>query len=708
MATLEKIRSKAGLLVGVVGIALLAFVIGDFLRSGSTFFQQSKEKVAIVDGEAVSIRDFQDKVEQMTEIYKRRMNSNSLDEEAQSQIRESVFNSMVSEIIMKEETKKIGMTVGKEELSDMIIGNNISPMIQQMPDFINQQTGAFDKNLLLQFLQSIESDDMSAYPAEMRAQLEGAKKYWLFWEQNIKQQKLETKFAGLLGNLMGVNTLDAKNAYEENKVSVGFDYLVQSYQSIPDDQVKVSESEIQSLYNERKEMFKQEAGKVVSYISVDIVPSKEDEAAVQKELADLKPEFEKPETDAASIVNENSDVKYVDAFSSLNHLPLQVRAFAENANINDVEGPVSVGNAYSMSKLIAKTTAPDSIKINQLLLPKLESNELKHITDSLIAVIKGGKSFQDMALEATNGQTNGDMSWVLESQLAASTGVKFKNEVFNAPVGEIFVAESNYGTHLVQVTEKTKPVTKYKVATIQIEVTPSSETYNKLYNDLNAYISKNNTLETFKSAAAEGGYIIQKEITLNENQTTLSNIPSSRPAIRWAFEHSKGNISEIFECQNHFVAMAVEGNIKAGYRPLASVSELLKRELLNDKKSEKIISDLKSKNINTFEGYASTIGTEPKSVDFVTFSTQNITGIGVEPIINVQAPLVEVGKIAGPMKGKNGVYVLNITKKEASETPYNEDAEKQSLQSANLYRMYSFMNVLRDQSKVEDNRIRFY
>ncbi len=708
MATLEKIRSKAGLLVAVVGIALLAFVIGDFLKSGSTFFHQSKEKIAIVDGEAISIQDYQAKVEEMTNVYKRRTQTNNVNEEMQNQIRSDVFETMVNGILLNRETDKIGMTVGKDELSDLIIGDNISPLILQMPDFQNPQTGTFDKNMLLQFLQTIESDDLSGYPAEAKAQLLEAKNYWLFWEQTIKQQKLQAKYSSLLGNAIAVNAIEAKNAYEEKKISVGFEYVVQNYQSVPDDQVTVSDSEIKSLYEKRKSTYKQDKQQVVSFISVDIVPSKEDASAILKAVTDLKPAFEKPDADVAGLVNENSDLKYIDAYMAKSELRDDMQAFVETANVNDVSEPVLSGGAYVMLKLIGTTTAPDSIKINQLVLPNLDEKILTSLTDSIIGVIKGGKSFADVAKEETQGRTTGELNYMTEAQLVSATDANFKDQVFSAPVGDIFVAKSIHGSHLVQIVEKTKPITKYKIAAIQIAVTPSSDTYSKLYNDLSTYISKNNTLDKFKTAAAESGYMVENEIPVSENQPTLANIQSSRPAIRWAFEHKKGEISEIFECQDRFVVVAVDGSLKPGYRPLASVSEILKRELYNDKKAEKIISDLKAKNFSSMSDYAGAMNSTVNSVEFVTFSTPNISGIGVEPIINAKAPLAEVGKITEPLKGKAGVFVLNITSKNAAEAPYNAEIEKQSLMSTNMYRMYSFLPALRDKAKVEDNRIRFY
>ena len=214
MATLEKIRSKAGLLVLVVGVALFAFIIGDFLNSGSTYFRQSQETVAEIDGEVIKIQEFQNRVDEMTEMYKMQTGSASLPEEYMAQIRQSVFDGMVQDIVLNEATSELGMTVSPEELFDMVQGENISPMIQQMQMFVNPQTGVFDKTALLNFLKTIDEENIASYPVDQQAQLLQARQYWMFWEKNIKRQRLEQKYTTLLSKAISANKLDAKDAFD--------------------------------------------------------------------------------------------------------------------------------------------------------------------------------------------------------------------------------------------------------------------------------------------------------------------------------------------------------------------------------------------------------------------------------------------------------------------------------------------------------------
>ena len=709
MATLEKIRNKAGLLVGVVGLALFAFIIGDFLRSGSTFFRQNKEKVAIVDGQSIGIREYQDEVGVTVDNYKNRMGA-SLSEDQQNQIRQMVFDQMVGSILMDNESKKIGFLVTQEELADLVMGNNISPIIRQIPYFQNPQTKAFDKNVLIQFLQLIESDDWTMYSPEQQQQLQKEKDMWLTVEKSVSQQKLYDKFSTLLVSAITANSLDAKAAFNNNAVNVDFNYVSQLYNSMPDAGIEVSDADIAKLYESRKQNYKQDPAKLVSYIAVNVVPSEADYADISSRMDKLKDELAKTDN-PADLINENSDAPFLDAYISAAQLDNDTKNFVMHASVGDIDGPKLTDKMYSMSKLIGIKQSPDSIKVNQMTFPNNDDAKIKAHIDSLIQVIRSGKSFADVALSESNGQTNGSIGWQTEASLVRGVDAKFANDLFDAKVNDLFTVKTQYGTLLVQVVEKTKPVTKYKVGTVQMEVTPSQETYNKLYSNLNQYISKNNQLEKFRSAAPDAGYVCQTNVPLLENQYNIASIENSRQVVKWAYGHGKGDISEIFECQAYFIVAVVEGDLKAGFRPLKDISDILKRELINEKKGKTIVDSLKGKNLNSLDDYATAMNSTVQDVKFVTFATPRIAGIGAEPIVNVKAVSSEVGQITGPFAGKNGVYVLSLTAKNTSDQKFDEVAQKQQMNMQNNYKIMQLVQnnqLLKDKATVEDNRSRFY
>lgn len=711
MATLEKIRSKAGLLVTIVGLALFAFIIGDFLNSGSTYFRQSQERLAEINGEIVKIQDYQARVDEMTEMYKMQSGQSSLPEEYQTQIRQSVFDGMVQEVVLDEATSKLGMMVSPEELFDMVQGENISPMIQQMQMFVNPQTGAFDKAALLHFLKTIEDDNTAAMPADQQAQLQQARQFWLFWEKNIKRQRLEQKYTTLLSKAISANKLDAKDAFDGSAVSSDIVYAMQSYASIPDSTIAVSNSEIEKLYNQRKELFKQKEGKIIKYIAVDIRPSKEDYDKASAEIEAMKSELATTEK-IADMVNENSEVPYMDAFFTENALDPEMKQFVKTAVVGDIYGPVFENDKYRMFKLVDKTVAPDSVKVSHIMLAGADEVALKVKADSLVDVLKKGGDFAALAKEFSADQAaekGGELGWFTEATALRGVSDDFKKAVFSTSVNDYAIVKSMYGTHIVKVTDKTANIDKYKVADIDMTVSPSTKTYGNIYNELNQFVSKNSNMDKMDEAAKEAGYNVVSDVTVTGADQILGSIKNSRPVIRWAFQNDKGKVSEIFECDDKFVIAAVQGTLPDGYRSVASVTPMLKSELIAQKKGEKISQDLAAKNLTSVDAYAQAMGSSVDSVKFVNFATRRLAGIGVEPKLNAMVSLAQVDQVSAPVAGNNGVYVFKVYAQNKDAKTYDEVAEVQALDATNAYRFgYQAIQSLVNKAKVEDNRIRFY
>ncbi|MEG1543377.1 MAG: SurA N-terminal domain-containing protein [Tannerellaceae bacterium] len=713
MATLEKIRSKAGLLVLVVGLALFAFIIGDFLNSGSTYFRQTQERVAKVDGEVIKIQDYQGRVDEMTEMYKMQSGSTSLPEEYMTQIRQSVFDAMVQEIVLDEAVAKLGLTVSPEELFDMVQGENISPMIQQMQMFTNPQTGAFDKVALLNFLKTVGDDNMAAYPADQQAQLLQAKNFWLFWEKQIKRQRIEQKYSSLLSKAIAANVLDAKEAFNETAESADIVYAMQSYATIADSTIEVSKSEIEKLYNQRKEMFKQKEGKVINYIAVDIRPSKEDYDKANTEIEALKEELVASEK-VVDLVNENSEVPYVDAFFTEGSFDPELKQFATTSEIGAVYGPVFENDRYRMFKLVDKKVAPDSVKVSHIMLANSGTEAVTlALADSLKNVLKNGGDFAELAKKFSADQAaekGGELGWFTEATALKGVNEDFQKTVFTTPINEVAVVKSLYGTHLVKVTERTSNVNKYKVADINMVVSPSSKTYSNIYNELNQFVSKNNkNTEKLDEAAKEAGYNMMSNVTITGADQLLGTIKNSRPVIRWAFQNDKGKISEIFECNDKFVIATVQSTLPEGYRSVDAVAPALKAELIAQKKGEKIASELTAKNITSIDAYAQAMGSSVDSVKFVNFGTRRISGIGMEPNLNAMISLAQKDQVSAPVKGNNGVYVFRVYEKTKDAKEYDEAQQISAMDAANAYRFgYQAIQSLVNKAEVEDNRIRFY
>lgn len=207
MATLQKIRDKGVLLIIVVGFALLAFILGDLLTSGSTFMGKARDRAFVVNGEVITTQQYADKITQFEDFQKMVSGQSSLDENITSQIREAVFQQMVRERLLGIQAKKLGLVVSKAEMNDLVHGEFISPILQQLPFFIDHETGFFSRAALVEFLNVVNTT--SPNPQE-QAMVDQYKTLWLFIEDMVKTQRLEEKYISLLSNAVAVNDVEAK------------------------------------------------------------------------------------------------------------------------------------------------------------------------------------------------------------------------------------------------------------------------------------------------------------------------------------------------------------------------------------------------------------------------------------------------------------------------------------------------------------------
>jgi peptidyl-prolyl cis-trans isomerase D len=469
--------------------------------------------------------------------------------------------------------------------------------------------------------------------------------------------------------------------------------------------VQVSDKEIKDLYEQRKTNFKLNTPlRKISYFIKDVVPSDDDYAAVEQEM-DKAYEKLKTTDNPATVLSEYSS-NYTDAFMAVSSLPADAKTFVQSAAVNDIYGPTREGQNYIMYKLIGKTNAADSIKLQMISMPQgLDDKTMDHLVDSLQTVIKKGKDFAAVANEVHPGSNGGEVGWVNEMMLA---GAGIAKECFAAAKGEVLKVNINGQTQLIHIADKTNPVPKVKLAVIEMPVIISDKTQNAVDNELNQFIAESGNAENFDKAALAKGYNVVPNALISPADMALGQATDSRQVIHWAFNDKAGVVKK-FDMSDKRIVAIIKSEINGNYMPVAEVSAALKAELINDKKAEKIIADLKTKNPTSLDAYAQAVSGRIDTVNFVTFQTNNLSGIGYEPMINVYSKIGQVNKLEAPVKGKAGVYALDVTSKTEDTKEYNAQQAKQTLRQAYLYQIASqAVPVLKDKMKVEDNRVKFW
>ncbi len=704
MATLEKIRSKGVLLVVVVGLALLSFIVGDFLKEGSTYFNKSKETVAKIVGEDINIKEYSAAIDQMTEVYKIETGKTELNDEMMTQLRQSVWESMVNEKILDAEAKKLGLAVSQDELSDRLIGNNIHPLILQRRSFAGEN-GQFSRPLLVQFLNSLEENPTNQ---EMKQQIDKAKSYWKFWEKTVKNSILQEKYNALISKTITANSLDAKSSYQDKKTSVDVAYIAQPYFLIPDSLVKISDSDINDRYNKQKEQYKQEANCALSFVTFDIKPLKEDYKEAESWINKLVPEF-KTTDDIVGLVNSNSDIMYDGHNYSEKTVPVTLKDFAFDGKTGDVYGPTFVNDTYTMARIVQSgIMQSDSVKLRHIFL--LTKDESK--TDSLIAAIHGGADFGALAKKysavkqtAANG---GEIGWLQEGMQGVEKEITV--QAFNKSKDEVFTIKNAQGTQIMQVMDKTVPRNKVKLAILERKIVPSSKSVSKIFNDAKEF-AIDLKADNFEKKAKEKGYVVHPVTDILQSTDKIADIPQSRQIIRWGFKSSKNDVSDVFECGTKFVvAMTTEIN-KKGYRSVEKVKDQLKAEIIKDKKAELMIKNLAGQltKTPTLEGLAAFMKDSVKTAASINFATYQFGSAGFEPSVIGKATALTLGKVSAPIKGNAGVYVVRTSNKKENPQPFDVKMEKMQLNSRMSYSLpYMIIQDLKDKADITDNRLNFF
>ena len=668
MATLQSIRNHGTILLVVVGVAMLAFILGDFLNSGSSFFNKSRENVAEIAGHQVHYTEYEAAKEQLQEVYKIETGSSDINEDLTIQLRNQAWQMMLMNYTLREQAEKIGMDVTADELSDLCIGVNPHQLIQQRRAFYDE-TGNFNRSALVNFLNSLAQEPTSPEQVES---LNQAKNYWMYWEKAVNLTYLQEKYTDLLSKMITANKLDAKYAFDSRNTTVDVQYVQQPYYAVADSLVTVTESDLKKLYNENKNQYKQTPNRSIEYVSFPIIPSAEDYADVEKLLKSIENDFRTKE-DVAAIVNSNSDILYDGRDYSIETIPAEYKDFAFNKKTKkgDCTELSFANDTYSIARVMdCGYTKSDSVKL---------------------VLVANGENTEDV-----------ELGWFKASDLQKNIA----EPAFNSKKGATFTVANGMGEQTFKIVDKSQATPKVKLAILSRKVTASSKTYGTLYNQAKQFIVANSNADSLHQAALAQGLSATPVYALNENSDKINDLKNSRPIVRWAFEAKDGQVSDVFECGDQFVVAALTEVNDSEYRSMESVRAELVIAATNNKKADYIANQLND--ITTLEEAATLLGAEVKTAESISLSSYRLGAAGVEPAVIGAALAMEANTLSTPVKGNNGVYMLTIGEKKVAEGVLNADQEISNLNMRTSYTIpYQAVTLIEEKAEVVDNRARF-
>jgi peptidyl-prolyl cis-trans isomerase D len=704
MAVIQTIRNRAGLLVAIIiGMALLAFILGDILTSGSKLMNKSRTNVAFVNGKGISIDIFQRMISEQEELMKMQMGVNTLDEQTQQDIRQRTWDDMIQTSVMDRELDKLGLSVSSEELFDMVNGENPHPYIMQF--FADPKTGILNRSALSQFLQNVNELE------EGNTQ----KMFWLYLEDLIYKERETAKYNTLIRQGLYTTNLEANRRRNEMNTSVNFSYIAKRYNEIPDSLVDVTDADVKAYYKEHKNEFKQQKSRDVRYVVWEVVPSKKDYAKAESWIKDVKKEFETIDVEnTIQYAKANSDIPPNTTNYAKGELDSTLDAFAFSAEPGAVYGPYFEDNYYKLAKLSAVNYLPDSVKASHILFTADKNSDvaaIQSLADSLVKLIKKGANFAELAIknstDQASAQEGGSLGWIKEGEMVKP----FSDSCFFGKTGDIKLVYSQYGLHIVKIEAQSKPIKKVQVGILAHEVRPSEETDQTYFAKASEFGAVNNSKTKFNQAISEGKAVALSALNLKENDNGISNLTQSRQLVRWAYTAKEGDVtSTVLQFDNKYVVALLDKVREEGYAPIEDVKGAIEVEVRKQKQAEQLIAKLNEAkaDVSDINTLANKLSVPVKTATNIRFTSYSIPNLGVEPKLEAIAVNMEQGQLSSPIDGNNGVYVIQIDSKETPKESTQNTAEKNFLNRSYSTKVYSSMKVLNELAGIEDNRISFF
>lgn len=698
MAVIGSIRKRVGLLIGFVGVSLVLFVLGDLVTSNQGLLDGSSDVMGVVGGDKIRYPEFEKKVETLIENYKTNTQTESVDQATADQLREQAWNMELNTLILGKEYKKLGVSCSPEELYDMCTGRNVHEQIKTA--FTNKETNQFNPQDVVKFLKDLPNRE------------EAIQKQWKTFEEAITDERIAQKYKDIIKGGLFATTAEARANFEETGRMASIKYIRMDYGTIADSAVKVEDSDLRSYYNEHQNDFKQaETIRKVEYVAFDVRPSAEDNKETEDWINKKKEEFTVATNDSI-FVNQNSDVPFDSTYKAKGSLqPAHDTLFS--AELGTLVGPYFENGTYKIAKLINTKMVSDSVKARHILV-KIQNGDTASAqskADSLKAVIKKGQKFGELAKKYSEDPgsaiKDGDLGWFRQGMMVPS----FNDACFNGKKGDMPIVTSQFGIHLIEITDKGAQSKQVQIAVVERKVEASQKTYDVIYQEAQKFASDNSTAELFDSAIVKKGLNKRIADNLKEGDKNVPGLDSPRELVRWAYKVDKGEVSKVFTFGDKYVIAKLTDIKEKGVLPMEDVKDKVTAEAIKLKKAEKLIEQYNTKAAGaaTIDEIGQKMNLPVTPTDNVTFSNPYLQGVGNEPRLVGVIFALKPGQPSKPIRGDNGVFVVAVDKiTEPAATKDYSANQKQLADQRKQRSEYELFNALKEKANVEDNRGKFY
>ena len=711
MAAVGKIRKRGVTLVIIIGLGLFAFIAEEAFRSCEATKNQQRQQIGEVLGNKINVQEFQALVDEYQEVLKMSNGIDNFTEDQLNNLKDEIWNSYINEQIIQAECKKVGLTVTDEELQN-IMKEGTNPMLMRSP-FVNQQTGRFDVTMLTKFLADYKKNATNPQLAESYQKIYN---FWQFIEKQLRSQTLSQKYQNLIFNGLLSNPVSAKMAFEGQNQESNIELASIAYSSINDNDVKIEEKDLKAKYDEQKEMFNQTVEtRDIKYVNFQVEASDADRKALMQTMQDASAKLQSGANPAEVVRKAQSQFAYTGIAATKRAYPSDIAAKIDSMSVGQTTAPFETksDNTLNVVKLISKTQMPDSIEYRQIQVGGETVEAARQTADSIYNALKAGADFETLAQKY--GQT-AQKQWLTSAMYENSNTMdeeskNYLNAINTLGVNELKNLEFSQGNIVMQVTARKAMVDKYDVAVIKHTIDFSKATYSDAYNKFSQYVSENKTLEDLEKNAAKFGFKVQERKDLYNSEHNVAGLRATREAMKWIFDAKEGEISPLYECGNNdnLLVVAMTKIHPVGYRSLESVEELVKPQVIRDKKFEQI----KAKLAGVADiAAAKAKGARVDSVNQITFSAPvfvQATGAS-EPALSGAVAAAKQGEFSkNIIKGNGGAYLFKVVKKSEREgAKFDEKTAEMQLKQQATQAASRFIQELYQKADVVDNRYLFF
>ena len=705
MGIIGSIRKHSWIAVAVVGVAIVAFIIGDLTKNNRGIPDMGK-----INGTTVTYQRFNELTEEMENNYKRQQGVSQVPAEVEYQIREQVWQNLVTETLTDEQFEKLGLTVSPAEVSDMYVGTFIHPYLRQ--SFTDPKTGVYQVQAIQYYVDNFENLDTAQ------------RMEWMELEKAVKNDRKQQKYSALIARGMYMPNAIAKQIAEMGNKLSNATAVNCSFQSVDDSEITLTEEDYQKYYSKHKAEFRlRDEMREIEYIVYPIAPTQKDMADIQASVEQTWEEFQAVDPEELIFfVNAESDRSYDSTYRKASEFASPMDSALMAAGEGSFISPRIAGNEWMMAKVLKVANRPDSLRASAIYIfnDKVGGNitrgdeQAKQLADSVMNVVKSGAMTFEQAVEQFSddpqkANNNGDMEW----QLDGSYGF-LNEEIVNTPEGGVFVMQhpNEVGYFVVKVTGKTTPHRKYRVASIVRTIAASEATTRNIYNDANKFAGNNRTYAELTAGAQQENLQVRNAM-VTSMQYSVSGINNARSIVQWAFNEKteKGAVADqIFEADDMYVVAALKDIYKVGYATLDQVRNMIENQVRNEKKGELLMARMEeAKNANAdIYAIAAKVNASVDTLDSISFNDYFLGKYGMEPKVQSAIAAAAENTLVGPIQGAQGVYMVKVNAKMDNPTPIDPANIRSQKEQNFMQGLRGVQQVLKDNAKIVDQRNKFF